>query len=86
VVSLPEVEEELRVRGGWLPLMHLFPYADEYPGVKLAWSEHDKELREWAKSNKEYQQAIQKSVDPTFTEMIQPPAGVQQRMCAMPAV
>jgi hypothetical protein len=86
VVSLPEVEEELRLRGGCLPLMHLFPNAEDYPGVKLPWSEHDKELQEWIKSNEEYQKAVKDSLIPTFTPMTQPPEGDEQGKCQMPAV
>jgi hypothetical protein len=58
VVSFEEIEEELRRRGGWYPLMHLFPHPEQYPEVELPWSDEDKKLQEWIKSSSAYQEAI----------------------------
>ena len=57
-MTLAEVEEELQLRGGWLPLMHLFPSPEHHPQVAIPWTEADKALQQWLKTSSLYQEAI----------------------------
>ena len=55
---MSEVAEELRSRGEWRPLMHLFPTKDEVPGHGLEWGSADLELQAWMADSPLYQQLL----------------------------
>ncbi|KAI8462616.1 MAG: tubulin-tyrosine ligase family-domain-containing protein [Monoraphidium minutum] len=55
--SLSEVEAELQLRGGFLPLMHLFPREDALPGLSIPWTPADAALAAWAAASPAYQAA-----------------------------
>ncbi|KIY98981.1 hypothetical protein MNEG_8982 [Monoraphidium neglectum] len=56
--TIPEVEAELQLRGGFFPLMHLFPREEDTPGLSIPWTPADARLREWMASSSTYQTAI----------------------------
>lgn len=56
--SLSEVEAELQLRGGFMPLMHLFPTEEDIPGLSIPWTRADDRLREWLGTSSAYQAAI----------------------------
>jgi hypothetical protein len=55
--SISEVEAELALRGGFVPLMHLFPREEGHPGLSIPWTPADDRLREWAAGSEAYQAA-----------------------------
>ncbi len=55
--SIPEVEAELRARGGFVPLMHLFPTEADTPGLSIPWTRADAALRAWARGSSLYADA-----------------------------
>lgn len=57
-VPLAGVEAELQLRGGFLPLMHLFPDEQHHPGLSIPWTAADRELHAWAHTSPTYQAAI----------------------------
>jgi hypothetical protein len=79
VVSIEEIEEELSRRGGWCPLMHLFPHPGQYPDVVLPWSNADKRLQDWMLSSNIYQEAIAESFSATRQKsklLVDPPTNI----------
>lgn len=56
--SISEVEAELQLRGGFIPLMHLFPSEEDVPGLSIPWTPADTQLREWLGTSPLYQAAI----------------------------
>jgi hypothetical protein len=55
--TIPEVQAELAARGGFVPLMHLFPREEDTRGLSIPWTRADGALREWADGSAEYQAA-----------------------------
>lgn len=55
--TVAEVEAELRARGGFAPLMHLFPTEESVPGLSVPWTAADRRLREWAAGSALYAEA-----------------------------
>lgn len=56
-VSITDVEQELSVRGGLFPLMHLFPSEQTHPGSSIPWQPVDIKLQQWLQHNAAYQAA-----------------------------
>ena len=54
---MSEVESEFKQRGGFLPLMHLFPTEEQVPGLSIPWTAADARLRAWTETSPEYQAA-----------------------------
>jgi hypothetical protein len=52
--TLSEVEAEIARRGGFVPLMHLFPTEEGNPGLSIPWTAADVALREWAAGSAAY--------------------------------
>lgn len=52
-----ELEAELRARGGFVPVMHLFPTDEDFPGLSIPWTAADRRLREWAAGSELYAEA-----------------------------
>lgn len=57
-VSITDVEQELAVRGGLLPLMHLFPDEASQPGSSVPWTPQDVALRDLCASSPAYAAAV----------------------------
>ena len=58
MLSMSEVESELQLRGGFLPLMHLFPQEEEYPGLSIPWTPADQQLQAWMRGSALYRECI----------------------------
>lgn len=56
-VSITDVQQELSVRGGLFPLMHLYPNETSHPGSSIPWTPEDVRLQQWLASNAAYQEA-----------------------------
>ncbi len=53
-VSTADVEAEMSVRGGLLPLMHLFPSQQSHPGNSIPWQPEDQKLQQWLATSAAY--------------------------------
>lgn len=59
VLSHEEVAAELQRRGGFVPLMHLFPHStDKHLQASVPWTAADKELQAWIARSHLYQQVL----------------------------
>lgn len=56
-VSISDVQQELSVRGGLFPLMHLYPNETSHPGSSIPWQPEDTRLQQWLKADAAYQAA-----------------------------
>lgn len=56
-MALADVQGELAVRGGLLPLMHLFPNEETHPGLSIPWTAADQQLQRWLRTDPAYQAA-----------------------------
>lgn len=52
-----DVQHEIDVRGGFFPLMHLFPSEASLPGMSIPWQPPDKQLQQWLANSNAYQAA-----------------------------
>lgn len=55
--SIADVEAELALRGGFHPLMHLFPSEEQLPGLAVPYTPADARLRDWMRGSGAYQAA-----------------------------
>lgn len=56
-VSIADVQQELSVRGGLFPLMHLYPNEQTHPGSSIPWQQDDLRLQQWLTHNAAYHAA-----------------------------
>jgi hypothetical protein len=56
-VSISDVQQELSVRGGLYPLMHLYPNEWTHPGSSIPWTHQDIKLQQWLAHDPAYQAA-----------------------------
>jgi hypothetical protein len=54
-----DVGQELQLRGGLLPLMHLFPNERSHPGSSIPWTHSDVQLQQWLAGSQAYLAAVQ---------------------------
>lgn len=57
-VTTSDVGQELQLRGGLLPLMHLFPNEASHPGSSIPWQDSDLQLQQWLARSQAYQEAV----------------------------
>lgn len=57
MLSLGEVEAEMQRRGGFVPVMHLFPRQAQHPGLSIPWTAADQQLEHWMAGSQVYKAA-----------------------------
>jgi hypothetical protein len=57
-VTPSDVGQELALRGGLLPLMHLFPGEESHPGSSIPWQNSDLALQQWLRTSPAYAAAV----------------------------